>query len=177
MKFESYQDRKNKRLIMKRTLKRIVSLCLAVILMLSMSTSAFASTEDLCGDDAARVSYRYYYTTEKGEEHLLSTTTKTAAELAKESERNAWINVLAGVATGSYLGVGAAVTELVEQAHGYGTAAKIEVYSRTDVRYRVDSVTHKRTESTSTYYIIYKLYVKDGSSYKLYKTRECARHN
>lgn len=41
----------------------------------------------------------------------------------------------------------------------------------------VDSVTHKRTESTSTYYIIYKLYVKDGSSYKLYKTRECARHN
>ena len=69
---------------MKRTLKRIVSLCLAVILMLSMSTSAFASTEDLCGDDAARVSNRYYYTTEKEKNIYLAQRLKPQQNLQKK---------------------------------------------------------------------------------------------
>lgn len=160
---------------MNRTFRKIVCLILAVILMLSMSTSAFAATAD--PGNNVNVSNRYYYTTVKGTEHLLSSTTKTAAQLAIEGERKEWINTLAGIATAKYAGVAAGVTLLVEQAYGYGEAAKINVYSRTDVRYRVDSLTGERTQSTSTYYIIYKLYVQNGSAYELYRTREFARHD
>lgn len=160
---------------MKTTIRRTICLALVIIMTFSVSTVAFAAEE--IPESAVKVSNRYYFITVKGEERLLSTTTKTAAALAKESERKAWINTLAAIASAQYAGVGAAVSELVAQAHGYGTAAKINVYSRTDVKYKVDSVTGKRMPSITTYYIIYKLYVWDGSGYVLYKTRQCARHS
>ena len=59
----------------------------------------------------------------------------------------------------------------------YDTAAKIEIYSRIDVRYRIDSLTGERVSSTSTYYLIYKLYVEEDGGYLLYNTWESAKHN
>lgn len=158
---------------MKTKFRKTICLVLAIALMISMGTASFAATG--IPENDTNASNRYYFVTEKGTEVLLSTTTKTAAQLAKESERKAWINTLSAIGTAEYAGVGAAVSELVAQAHGYGTAARIKVYSRTDKRYRVDSVTGKRTLSSTTDYIIYKLYVKDGDSYSLYKTRTCTR--
>lgn len=158
---------------MKTKFRKTICLVLAIALMISMGTASFAATG--IPENDTNASNRYYFVTEKGTEVLLSTTTKTAAQLAKESERKALISELVSLASSDAADIASAVTELVTQAHGYGTAARIKVYSRTDKKYRVDSVTGKRTLSSTTNYIIYKLYVKDGDSYSLYKTRTCTR--
>lgn len=158
---------------MSSSIRKAVCLAIVVVFMVSMPTATFAAAG--IPENETNISNRYYFVEEKGKEVLLSTTTKTAAQLAIESERKSWINTLAAIGSAQYAGIGNAVSELVAQAHGYGTAARIKVFSRTDKRYRVDSISGKRTLASSKDYIIYKLYVKDGDSYSLYKTKTCVR--
>lgn len=157
-----------------KSIRNATCLFLIIAFIFSNSVPVFA-VDPYPNNGAARVSNRYSYTTVKGKETLINTTTKTAAQLATESGRRTTIATLAALG-GKYAGAAVAVASLVADAHGYGTAARIQVYTRTDTRYRIDSLTGKRVSSSSTHYIIYKLYVKDGNKYVLYKTRECSRH-
>lgn len=170
---------------MKTNTRKVCSLLLASSMALSMAAPAFAAERSyekelelsMAQESTAEpFANRYDYVIVEGTEHLIKSVEKSEAELAIEANRRVIIDIIAA-ATGSYLGgnfgtlVTPLVTEAVMQAYGYGTAAKIESYSRKDIRYKVDSLTGKRTQVSTYTCVIIKLYVVDNSgNYAMYDT-------
>ena len=170
---------------MKTNSKKLCSLLLASSMALSMAVPAFAAERSYekelelsIAQESAMEPYanRYDYVIVEGTEHLIKSVEKSEEELAIEANRRVAIDIIAAAA-GAYLGgnfgtlVTPLATEAVMQAYGYGTAAKIETYSRKDIRYRIDSLTGKRTQTSTYTCVIIKLYVVDRSgNYVMYNT-------
>ena len=63
--------------------------------------------------------------------------------------------------------------DFVAGAHGVVEAAKLEYYSRTDTRYRINFITGEKTVSSTSYTLICKMYTKNtDGSYTYYKSYE-----
>lgn len=176
-------------------MKKLISsiLCLAMTCALFVPAGAVETVTVTVNAAAASsgdsvFSNRYDYVTVKGTERLSYTEIKTPEQLADEQ---AILEASADFITGLFssnpfpetvldllLPDASDIIEVfMQEAHGVGKAAKIEVYTRTDVRYRVDSLTGDRVAISSTYVMTFKLYVREGSSYTLYNTKVCSKHN
>lgn len=152
----------------KSWLKKVIALATLFALALPMSVPVFASNADAGIEPFAN---RYDYVTVKGDEKLIHTVTKTPAELRTEAAIkgtiNGFVSVVTAVVKDPALQLSAtAVTALANEMaaiRGYGEAATIKAYSRTDIRYRVDSLTGKRVADRTIYNVIYYLYRESSS--------------
>lgn len=159
--------------------KSLVAVSLVAAMAVPLSAPVFAAESE---PGIETFSNRYEFVTEKGKEHLFYTITKTATQLAAEGAIVDTINGVCDAVMGEGgsldIRVSAAVvrglTAALKETQGVGKAAKIKVYSRTDVKYRIDSLTGKKQAYSSTYYMIYELY--QGNDTKPYYTRTESHH-
>lgn len=152
----------------KSWLKKVIALATLFALALPMSVPVFASNEDTGIEPFAN---RYDYVTKKGTEKLIYTVTKTPDQLRTEAMVRNTIDGVCDVVALHIEDPALAVSALViswlanglADIRGYGEAATIKVYTRTDIRYRVDSLTGERVADRTTYNVIYYLYRANSS--------------
>lgn len=132
----------------------------------------------IADEDRQPVSNRYTFITEKGTEHLRSTTTYTKSQINTQAKIKAIVENMTGFmedVPGAYADL---LIATFYEVHQFGTAARVKIYSRLDKRYRKDSVTGAKTSAGSRYVYTYKFYTRnDDGSYKLYKTRVFSQAN
>lgn len=144
-------------------LKKFVALTLLFALALPMSVPVFAANTD---DGIEPFVNRYDYVTVKGTEELIGTVNRTPDQLRTEEMIMNAVHVACDI-----VGWNIKIPELTASAtvmrwladglaeiRGFGEAATIKIYTRTDIRYRVDSLTGERVADRTIYNVIYYLY-------------------
>ena len=164
-------------------MKKFVAVALAFAMVLPLSAPVFAA--ETPSTTESRVNNRYYFTTEPGTRRFVYSHVKTWQDLQTEAAYQAAINACIDALTGKLPSdnfevspniVGKCFADILNGMHGIGSKGKVEIYSRTDTRYRVDSVTHKKTRVGYTYVLEYLIYVDNGKGYTLINTREWSRN-
>lgn len=149
--------------------KRFIALATLFALAIPVSVPVFAANVD---DGIEPFANRYDFVTVKGTEELVYTVTKTPEELRTEEMITKAVNytcdavalrievpeLAVSVQLVRWLGTGLA------KIRGYGEAATIKAYTRTDIRYRVDSLTGERVADRTIYNVVYYLYHANSSS-------------
>lgn len=151
------------------TIKKRGICCLLVALLFFVT--GVQSYAALSEEAEPLVSNRYTFVVEKGTNQLLSTTTYTNSQINTQAK----IKIIVENSTEFMSDVPAAYADVLiatfYDVHQFGTAARVKVYSRLDKRYRVDSVTGKKTSAGSRYAYTFKFYTRSSDgSYDLYKT-------
>lgn len=154
--------------------KRILTLIAVIIL--ATCTQAFADTAE--EETKQLVSNRYTFVTEKGTEKLMSTTTYTKEQLNTQAKiRDAVLSITSYV-DDTPLGYVDDLSKIFFEVHQTGKAARVKAYIRLDTKYRIDSVTGKKTSAGSRYVYTYKFYTQSADgSYKHYKTHSFSQAN
>lgn len=157
-------------------------------MLFSMAVPAFAANRSIekspnCsipqGDTKEPFANRYDFVTVKGEEHVLFIETKDEHELTREQATKISVNSAITVAGKIFAVAWPATTatkmavNIVSYSRGVGMGAEIIYYARSDVRYRIDSLTGDRVAISTTYILGYRLYKADGT---LHNTFEYSTH-
>lgn len=171
---------------MKTNSKKLCSLVLASSMALSMAVPAFAAERSYekeitftvtQGSEAEPFANRFDHVTVKGEEHFLFEEHKENGQYVTERFIVDGINGAINCASESFqqfwtpIKLGQlALNTLIFDAHGIGSAIDFKYYSRTDVRYQINSITGKRTPISTTYTLICKMYGNgDVKTYEWHK--------
>ena len=164
-------------------MKKFVAVALAFAMVLPLSAPVFAA--ETPSTTESRVNNRYYFTTEPGTRHFVYSHVKTWEDLqteeAYDNAVDAFIAALTGKLPSSDYKVSSSFVlnsfaDMLNAMHGIGSKGKVEIYSRLDTRYRVDSITGTKTRVGYTYVLEYLIYVDNGKGYTLINTRECSRN-
>lgn len=160
-------------------MKKIISMFLVIAMVLPMSISAFAADTD------QKASNRYYWESETIERHLVYTHVKTWEDLQDEADYedavDHFIDIITPDLSIEYVPEPSDVLkvfmDMLNDMHGIGSKGKVETYSRVDILYRVDSITHNKTRVGYDYVLEYVIYVDNGDGYEWINTREWHSRN
>jgi len=172
-------------------MKKLISsiLCLAMTCALFVPAGAVETVTVTVNAAAASsgdsvLSNRYDYVTVKGTEKLAVSHVKTPEDLQdEEAYMNAAKKAIKALLAATGPGFDPDANDVADMfadmafaMNGLGSKGKIEIYTRMDTRYRVDSLTGERVAERYTYYLIYKVYVDNGNGYDHLKTQQFIDH-
>lgn len=168
----------------KRMIKKILSLTLVFAMVLPMSIPVFAAAAPE-PEMEPYANNRYFFRHIPGSEHLLTSYEKTSESVEDEKVFLGWVDECADFIAGEVkIPAATVVTHLLAYGYtwragimGVGKMGKVEIYTRTDKKYLVDSLTGKETFAGYEYYMVYKFYEGTNGKYGKPVTQEYIRHD
>lgn len=160
---------------------------LVLAMVFPMTVPVFAASSG--SEMEPYVDYDYYW--DYGEDRLFYSEYKSDEQLRKEGAALSFAtDVLAGCVDPSFFDppetvldallpdISDLMDEFIKYHHGFGRAAKIVVYSRTDTRYRLNSLTGQWVPIRSRYTMTFDLYDRvESGAYELYHTKVIYKEN